>query len=274
MPNFTIGMRLNGGRNNTMKLIGYLDRKSWLHEVNPLVKSVGMIMLITAAVISHKFLTPIMLIVFAFAILTSASIPISPILHFYKLVVFFSIGLILANFMFTRPVSDEITLIFKFGPIMATAEGLARGVRIVLRMLAILSVTSIFVLTTDPMDFLKVFAQLLHLQPRVAYPMLIGLRILPIFESELERVRLAQKVRRVRYKTFFHKLVLLSVPLLASAIRRAERISLAMAAKGLDTAKLRSKKRTKYSPEDRIFLFLSISFTFFLLVYTFCSPCP
>jgi energy-coupling factor transport system permease protein len=154
---------------------------------------------------------------------------------------------------------EHPTVVGQIGPVVVTAEALWRGGAIGLRVLCFTAYSLLFVLTTDPTDFVVTLVQHWRLSPRIAYASLAAFRFVPLFRAEAESIRLAHKVRGLgegrgltgsweAWRRF-------AIPLLASAIRRAERVAIAMESKGFDGAASRTYFRAiRWRPIDLLFL--------------------
>ncbi len=119
------------------------------------------------------------------------------------------------------------------GPLTVTAEGLRLGAEMALRFLGILGGSLLFVATTPPEDFAAAVSRT-RLPYRYTYMLVLALRFLPLFRQEYVRVREAQHVRGLtlrpwRLAAHVRWTVL---PVLASAVSRAEGVALAMQARG------------------------------------------
>jgi energy-coupling factor transport system permease protein len=122
------------------------------------------------------------------------------------------------------------------GPIHLTQASLLYGLTMVTRLLAIFATSSLFVLTTDPVDFVVALIHQARLPVRVGYAVFAAYRFLPLVQEELGNIRAAHQVRgattgrgpiaKVRQTIGY------AVPLLAISVRRAERVALAMDSRG------------------------------------------
>lgn len=110
------------------------------------------------------------------------------------------------------------------------------GATMAVRLLAILSASAMFVLTTDPSRLVRSLIHQAHISPRIAYSVFVAYRFVPLLEVEFETIRAAHQMRggargngpldRVR------EVVGYAIPLLASAVRKGERVALAMESRG------------------------------------------
>ena len=99
---------------------------------------------------------------------------------------------------------------------------------------------------SDPTTLLQALVQRARLSPRFGYGMIAAYRFVPLFDGELASIRAAHRVRGVASgggpAAQYRRLVGHMVPLLAGGIRHAERVALAMDARGFGA----SSNRTYY----------------------------
>lgn len=157
------------------------------------------------------------------------------------------LGFIWTNALFARTV-DPSAPAWSLGPLHATLPGFLFGLAIALRGLAIGALSVTFVLTTDPTDLAVGLIRHARVPFRIAYPTLAAYRFLPLFRDEIEQIELARRVRGQLLGgdplTRAVRRLGEIVPLLASAVRRASRIAVAMDARGFAAARTRTYLRT------------------------------
>ncbi|MDY6868643.1 MAG: energy-coupling factor transporter transmembrane component T [Chloroflexota bacterium] len=117
-----------------------------------------------------------------------------------------------------------------------SSGGLEMGSRVVGRFLAIIFLSYIFILTTEPSD-LAYGLMKLGLPYRFGFMLVTALRLAPILEEEGQTIYKAQLVRGIRYDTGGIKKWILIVqqfmtPLLISALRRADKLVFSMEGRG------------------------------------------
>ncbi len=99
-------------------------------------------------------------------------------------------------------------------------------------------------MTTRPVHLFYSLMQQLKVPPKYAYSFMAALRLIPILFEEFQTLRLALKVRGVRYdrgvRGFYQRVKRYAIPLLAQSIRRAQRIAVAMEAKRFSLVKRRT----------------------------------
>lgn len=131
-----------------------------------------------------------------------------------------------------------------------TKEGFFNGLTIGFRTLGYLFYGVIFVFTTNVTDFVTSLMQQLRLKPKWAYALLAGVRFLPQFWFEFEQIRAAHRVRGVhrRYGVTgkIGMLIRYTIPLLAQALRKVDRVAIALEARGFDGTWHRTFQRQMY----------------------------
>jgi energy-coupling factor transport system permease protein len=114
------------------------------------------------------------------------------------------------------------------GPIRLTASAVEGGVALALRVVAIVAVGVAWGRVTDPTHLADALVQQARLPGRFAYGALAALQAIPWLAEDLVALREARRMRGLR--TSWHPRVL--VGLLVLAIRRADRLAIAMDARG------------------------------------------
>lgn len=104
------------------------------------------------------------------------------------------------------------------------------------RVLAFAGLSLLFAFTTDPTKFILSLMQQLKLSPKIAYSILVGYQFLPVMKEEFVHIQQAHRLRgAVRDKNAIVRLWNLRrilLPMLAGAVRKAERSAFAMEARG------------------------------------------
>ncbi|MFU8826286.1 MAG: energy-coupling factor transporter transmembrane component T family protein [Brevefilum sp.] len=117
-----------------------------------------------------------------------------------------------------------------------TTGGLQLGMRFSGRFLAIVFMSYVFILTTDPSDLAYALMKV-GLPYRFGFMLVTALRLAPVMEDEGQTIYRAQLARGIRYdQTNLKKVVLLLqqflTPLLISALRRADKLVFSMEGRG------------------------------------------
>lgn len=153
------------------------------------------------------------------------------------------------------PVRTET--LFSIGPIAFDAGGVQTGAFFVVRLLLLITSTSLITLTTSPVALTDAFSQLLSPLALVRFPvedaammMSIALRFMPTTAEEAERIVVAQTARGARFDEGglvrrIRAWLPVLVPLFVRLFRRADDLAVAMEARcyrGRGRTRLREAK--------------------------------
>ncbi|QSQ09000.1 Energy-coupling factor transporter transmembrane protein EcfT [Koleobacter methoxysyntrophicus] len=134
-------------------------------------------------------------------------------------------------------------VIYQLGPFNITKEGIRMAVFIALRLIFLITGTSLLTLTTSPIALTDGIEFLLNPFKRIGVPahelammMTIALRFIPTLLDETEKIMKAQMARGADFESGnllsrAKNLVPLLVPLFISAFRRADELAMAMEAR-------------------------------------------
>ncbi len=166
-----------------------------------------------------------------------------------------------------KPVNPD-DMVKVFGMTFAR-ESLFTALSLGLRVLSFAMLSLLFILTTDPTRFILSLMQQCKLSPKLAYGILAGFRFLPMMREELKNIRAAHRIRGVGrangWKESFVQFKRYSIPLLAGAIRKAERTAIAMESKGFTGDRNRSFYRS-FATGKRDWIFLVVMIGMFVLI--------
>ncbi|RCW62752.1 energy-coupling factor transporter transmembrane component T family protein [Saliterribacillus persicus] len=223
----------------------YQMSSHFLQQVNPTMKLVSMLLIIFYMITVFDPYTPLILLVLTVCVIRLfGGVPLKFLLLILLPFSLFSISFIWINVVF--PDTRGTTILFSIGSMPVALENVLIGVSLGLRSLVFASWSLLFVLTTDPTRFMLSLIQHCKLPPRFGYGMMAAYRFIPLFKQELNQVRAAHKIRGLGeprgIKERFIEIKRYSIPLLASAIRKAERVAIAMESKGFDG----NRNRTYY----------------------------
>jgi energy-coupling factor transport system permease protein len=149
----------------------------------------------------------------------------------------------------------EGEVLWRWGTLQITREGLMAAGQVGLRLLALLLGATLLTLTTAPMPLTDGLERLLRPFERVGLPagdlalmMTIALRFIPTLLEEAQRIQRAQAARGAVFGgrgliARIKALLPIVVPLFASAIRRAEELATAMEARAFRSAGGRTRFR-------------------------------
>ncbi|MEX1071030.1 MAG: energy-coupling factor transporter transmembrane component T [Anaerolineales bacterium] len=207
---------------------------SFLHRLNPLSKLLVSLPLMVFMLLTSEPWTPLAFILLTIVLLfTLGQVSLARLIRILRpmllIVLFF---LLLYPFLIRASLVNHTPLLFQIGPIEVYQGGVYSGLTTGLRVLALLLLSLPFSLTTDSADFLRALVQQWRLPYRLGYSTLAAFRFVPMLQTELAVIQAAQRVRGVNgvhgLRGGLERMRRYAVPLLATAIRQAERSALAM----------------------------------------------
>ena len=216
----------------------YYPAKSVLHRLDPRTKFLGTLGFLISVFLFHTFLGYAVATVFLVAMIAISKVPVKFMFKGLKAIVMILLITVVFNIILTP---GEV--LWRFGIIKVTKEGLVLAGRMAIRLVYLVIGSSIMTLTTTPnnltdgmekmMGPLKVFKVPVH---EVAMMMSIALRFIPILLEETDKIMKAQIARGADFESgnIFKRakaMVPLLVPLFISAFRRANDLAMAMEAR-------------------------------------------
>jgi energy-coupling factor transporter transmembrane protein EcfT len=225
-------------------LIRTLPHDSYLHRRNPTVKF-GVVFAISATLLAvFDPWTPALLYCLALGgVRIAGRIPWRSLIVAHVPFLLFGSSLFMVNAIARRG-----QVVWSWGPLDATGEGITVGASLALRTMVIGVAAIGFVLTTDGTRLMTSLHQHLRVSPRFTYAVLAGYRLLEQLPEEWQTIRMAQAVREERHRPGTlprspRALARAAFGLLVTALRRGERMAVALETRGLG-----SGARTIYRP--------------------------
>ncbi|NPA07058.1 MAG: energy-coupling factor transporter transmembrane protein EcfT [Chloroflexi bacterium] len=229
-------------------MFSYQAHASPLHTLNPAVKLFTMVAVGFAAAFVYQPLVPGLL---ALGLWVTAwwfgRLPLRLMARWTGYMLVLAWPLVLFTALYTdlsRYAQPHVY--WSWGPWTLSREGLVVAAAVGLRMMVFMSASLLFIATTEPTAFALSLAQNLHMPYRFAYGLLIAYRFLPTLRQEFLQLQLAHQVRGVQerggWRGWWDRWRRYATPLLAAALRKAERTALAMDAKAFGAF----PKRTYY----------------------------
>lgn len=235
----------------------YQKSNHFLQQVNPTLKMISLLTVIFYMVLIFDPWTPLLLLVMTIiGISLFGGVPLRFILLILLPFSLFAFSFVWMNVVF--PDERGETILFTLFNMPVALENVQTGLSLGLRSLVFVSWSLLFVCTTEPTRFMLSLVQNCKLPPRFGYGMMAAYRFLPLFREELNQVRAAHRIRGLGepkgLKGKVDETKRYMIPLLASAIRKAERVAIAMESKGFDGSTERSYYRIiSWTKKDLIF---------------------
>lgn len=250
--------------------------RHWLHHLNPLAKIVPVIPPMLVLVFSRDLVTPACFLLLSYALLLVGARLTRGILLLLLVAVPAGILLLAAGFsLWVDPALTEGTAtVLQIGDWRLRTGALAIGLATGLRLGAILALALIGGLTTTGPDMVRAGIQQLRVPYRIGYTALAAYRFMPRFGHELSVIRAAHRVRGHHGGSGPFARIARGwgyiVPLLAGAIRHAERVALSMDARAFGAHPTRTERHpVPFRTRDAVFIALFLAASAAILVLTF-----
>lgn len=251
---------------------------SILHRLDPRTKFVGTIVFIVGIFLVQGLVGYTFVTLFLATIICLSQVPLKVVLKGIKPIFFILVITMLFN-IFLIPGK----VLFQWWIFRVTEEGILQAVRMGIRLVFLVTGSSIMMLTTTPTALTDAMERLFRPLARIRIPvheiammMSIALRFIPILMEETDKIKKAQMARGADFETgnFIRRIkamVPLLVPLFVSAFQRANDLALAMEARCYHGGEGRTQmKPLRYERRDALAyiclgLFLGFSITCLVL---------
>lgn len=227
----------------------YYNANSFVHKTDPRIKILLLIAYIVAVFLAGNFLSLAAVLVFLIIAVMFSSVPIGSVLRSIKAIFFLILFTAVLNVLFH--VRSETDTVYFW---VITKEGLLSAAFLASRLILLVTGSSLLTLTTTPVSLTDGLESLLKPLALIKFPvhelaliMSIALRMIPTLANETDRIICAQKARGADFESGniisrLKALVPVLIPLIISALRRADELGDAMDAR----CYWGSKDRTKY----------------------------
>lgn len=173
------------------------------------------------------------------------------------------VAILIANVFFNKNNAGS-QAVFSIGAVEVTRAALWAASSLWLRLLCFALLSLVFIRTTEPQRLLLSLVHQLRMSDKVAFGVMVGYRMLPVFQSDYDTIRAAQRLRGVREgSAIVHPLSRFrryALPLLTGAIRRGGRIATAMDARAFGALPHRTyRERMVVTAADWVFLAVVIA---------------
>lgn len=257
----------------------YYKTDSIIHRLDPRVKLFGTLVFLVTLFMSNSVWGYALAIAFILGAIKLSNVPFKFVLKGLKAIVI----IILFSVSFTVLFTKGDRMLFEWGILSISIEGIIKSLEIVVRLILMIIGSSMVTYTTTPNDiadglekafgFLKVIKVPVH---EIAMMISIAFRFIPILMEETDKIMKAQAARGANFDEggFVQKaksLVPIIVPLLVSSIKRALDLATAMEARCYNGGNGRTKmKPLKYKFADYMaymvcVLYVAIAFVLVLM---------
>lgn len=260
---------------SSMILGRYLQGDSIVHKLDPRLKLVLSLYLITLILFANNFLTYLVLFIFLIISISLTKIPLSFYIKGLKSIVYILIFTVLLQVFFSTGSHSY----FKFGVINITKEGFTLALFTFFRFILIIFFSTILTLTTSPIELADALSSLLKPLKRLKIPvneislmLSIALRFIPTLMDEATTIMNAQKSRGMDFAKGnliqrAKSILPIFIPLLVSSFNRADQLAEAMEARGYNDNNIRTNYRKLiWSTKDTIVVISTIIMTILFIV--------
>lgn len=229
----------------------YVPGNSLVHKLDPRTKLLSSVWFIMLIFLANGFLSYGLLAGVVLSAAYISEIPISYYINGLKPLTFLILITVVLQLLF----SQGDTVLFQLGWVKITEEGLINAIKIIIRFVLIIFMSTILTLTTTPLEIADGIESLLNPLKRLNVPvqeialvLSIALRFVPTLMQETEKIMDAQKSRGVEFDVGslierMKKIIPLLIPLFISSIDRADELATAMTARGYHGGEHRTKLR-------------------------------
>ncbi|NLY62806.1 MAG: energy-coupling factor transporter transmembrane protein EcfT [Erysipelothrix sp.] len=254
----------------------FIPLNSWMEKRDPRIKLVAMMALIIATFIDIGFIGYGIIGLFIIVGLILSKVKFMMIIKSMRAMLFMMIFLFFVNIFVIKTGPVFINL----GFMNIYTDSILQTLYIIVRLVIMISLTTILTVSTKPMDLTFAIEDLLTPLKVVKVPaheiamiISIALRFIPTLLDEANRIMKAQASRGVDFQdgTLRDKIgsiLALIIPLFASSFQRAEELADAMEARGYSPGEVRSRYRLfKIDFADIILLIISIIIVVGFIMY-------
>lgn len=244
----------------------YVPGQSVLHKMDPRTKIIGVVLYMVGLFLAKDMQGYILVTLFTCGIVLISSIPLIMLIKGIK-----PLWIILVLTLGLHIFMTEGQIIWQWGFLKITQEGLTQGVFMALRLIYLVTITSLLTLTTTPIlltDGIErvLKAMFIPVAHELAMMMTIALRFIPTLIEETEKIMKAQMARGADFDSGgilarAKSLIPLLVPLFLSAFRRADELAMAMEARCYRGGENRTRmKQLKMNIRDYVAIAIIIAF--------------
>ena len=218
----------------------YIPGNSLIHQLDPRIKIICMILLLIGIFIPAGYIGYGIIAVFVALMLIMSHLGIGYVFRTLKPMLMMMGFLLIINVL----VNKSGNLLFEWGWFSIYDGALSQTAYIIVRLILMLSVSSVLTTTTKPLDLTLGIEDLLAPLQKIGVPaheiammISIALRFIPTLIEEVERIMKAQQSRGVdlengKLKEKIMAILSLIVPLFVSSFQKADDLANAMEARG------------------------------------------
>jgi energy-coupling factor transport system permease protein len=244
----------------------YISGNSFVHKLDPRTKIISIVLYMVGLFMVNNLTGYLFVTFFTVGIILLSQISLLVILKGIRPLAFIIIFTLSLHIFMT-----EGEIIWRWGFLKITLEGVRQGIFIALRLIYLVTITSLLTLTTTPIVLTDGIEKVLKalfipIAHELAMMMTIALRFIPTLIEETEKIMKAQMARGADFESGglisrAKSLIPLLVPLFLSAFRRADDLAMAMEARCYRGGENRTRmKQLVMEPKDYYALVVVVIF--------------
>ena len=246
---------------NNITIGQYVPGRSLVHRMDPRAKLIITFLYVVAIFFIQSFVGYAAAALFVAASILASKLKLVFVLRSLKPLVFILVFTFVLNVLLTK----GETVWWQWGPITLSREGVLQAVYLAIRLVLLVSATSVLTLTTAPMALTDAMESLMRPLGKIGFPahelammMTIALRFIPTLLEETDKIMKAQKARGADFDSGnlmkkAKSMVPLLVPLFVSAFRRADELAMAMESRCYHGGEGRTRmKQLRFSKADAV----------------------
>jgi energy-coupling factor transport system permease protein len=263
----------------------YYPASSVLHRLDPRTKVLTAVIYIVTAFLCTNTISFALLFLSGIVLMLVSRIPMKVVLRSVRALIFIMVFTALLNIFWVVDTSKGAEPLVEFWIFTIYAKGIYHAVFILIRILAMVIGTGLFLTyTTTPIALTDAIESLLRPLAKLHVPvhsfammMTIALRFIPTIMEETEKIMAAQKARGADFTQGSlakraKALIPIIVPLFASVFRRADELATAMECRCYHGGEGRTKLRIlKYRGRDVMTLLVMLLFTAAVIAINICG---
>ena len=238
----------------------YYPGNSFIHKLDPRTKILSSLAYIIAVFLAAESTSYAAVIGFLFLVIAFSRLPFILVLKSIK-----PLWIIILLTLWIHVFTGQGEVLWSWKYLIVTKEGLAMGIKMSLRLILLLMISSILTFTTSPIvltdgieAILKPFKKIGVPAHELAMMMTIALRFVPTLIEETDKIMKAQQARGSDFSSGsilrrIKSLIPVLVPLFISAFRRADELAMAMEARCYHGGEGRTQmKQLRFVPLDYV----------------------
>ncbi|MCK5389040.1 MAG: energy-coupling factor transporter transmembrane protein EcfT [Candidatus Thorarchaeota archaeon] len=246
-------------------------------KINPLLKILLLVFTLIGIMIYPSWRLSSILLVIVILLFRVSRVSLKLSRNRTKFIIIFSIILLIFQVLITvngTVLGFIIPQLNNIGPLFPITDyGIERGLSIASRFLLVVLSSMLFVAVTDP-TLLAHSLTRLKIPYRYSFALVIALRFLPLFDSENQVVRMAQKSRGIQpevggFRKIFRTIQYTFFPLLVSSLSRVESLAISMDGRGFGYSENRTYfRKSQWRISDTLLLVLGLGYIVLCFILT------